>query len=41
MVWYSYIFKNFPLFVMIHTVKDFSIVNEADGCFSGILLLFL
>ena len=30
MVWYSYLLKNFPQFVMIHTVKGFSIVNEAD-----------
>ena len=30
MVWYSYIFKNFPQFVMIHTVKGFSIVNEEE-----------
>ena len=30
MVWYSHLFKNFPQFVMIHTVKSFSIVNEAD-----------
>ena len=27
MVWYSHLFKNFPQFVMIHTVKDFNIVN--------------
>ena len=26
---YSYPFKNFPQFVVIHTVKGFSIVNEA------------
>ena len=26
---YSYFFKNFQQFVMIHTVKGFSIVNEA------------
>ena len=26
---YSYLFKNFPQFVVIHTVKGFSIVNEA------------
>jgi len=25
---YSHLFKNFPQFVMIHTVKAFSIVNE-------------
>ena len=29
MVWYSYLFKSFPQFVMIHTVKGFSTVNEA------------
>ena len=28
--WYSYLFKNFLQFVVIHTVKGFSIVNEAD-----------
>ena len=30
MVWYSYLFKNFPQLVVIHIVKDFGIVNEAD-----------
>ena len=30
MVWYSYLFKNFPKFIVIHTVQGFSIVNEAD-----------
>ena len=30
MVWYSHVFKNFPQFVVIHTVKGFSVVNEAD-----------
>ena len=30
MVWYSHLFKNFPQFVVIHIVKGFSIVNEAD-----------
>ena len=29
MVWYSYFFKNFPQFVVIHTVKGFGIVNKA------------
>ena len=28
--WYSYLFKNIPQFVVIYTVKDFSIVNEAE-----------
>ena len=30
MVWYSHLFQNFPQFVVIHTVKGFSIVNEVD-----------
>ena len=30
MVSYSHLFKNFPQFAMIHTVKDFSIVNKAE-----------
>ena len=30
MVWYSYLFKNFPQFVVIHTVKGFGIVNKAE-----------
>ena len=30
MVWYSQLFKNFPEFVVIHTVKDFGIVNKVD-----------
>ena len=30
MVWYSHLFKNFPQFVVIHTVKGFSVVSEAD-----------
>ena len=40
-VWYSHLFKNFPQFVMIHTVKDFGIINKAEvdgflelSCFS-------
>ena len=28
MVWYSHLFKNFPQFVVVHTVKGFGIVNE-------------
>ena len=30
MVWYSYLFKIFPEFVVIHTVKGFGIVNKAE-----------
>ena len=30
MVWYSPLFKNFPQFVVIHTVKGFRIVSEAE-----------
>ena len=29
-VWYSHLLKNFPQFVVIHAVKGFSIVNEAE-----------
>ena len=29
-VWSSHLLKNFPQFVVIHTVKGFSIVNEAN-----------
>ena len=27
-VWYSHLFQDFPQFVVIHTVKGFSVVNE-------------
>ena len=30
MVWYSHLFKNFPQFVVIHTVKGFGIINKAE-----------
>ena len=30
MVWYSHHFKNFPQFVVIHTVKGFGLVNKAE-----------
>ena len=30
-VWYFHLFKNFPQFVVIHTVKSFGLVNEAEG----------
>ena len=40
-VWYSPLLKNIPQFVVIHTVKGFSVVNEAEvdvflelSCFS-------
>ena len=41
MVWYSHLFKNFPQFVVIHTVRGFSVVNKVEvdiflefSCFS-------
>ena len=41
MVWYSHFLKNFPQFVVIHTVRGFSVVSEAEvdvflefSCFS-------
>ena len=30
MVWYSHIFKNVPLFVVIHTLKDLGVVNKTE-----------
>ena len=30
MVWYSHLSKSFPQFVMIHTVKGFSVVDEKE-----------
>ena len=30
MVWYFLLFKNFPQFAVIHTLKGLSIVNEAE-----------
>ena len=29
-VWYSNLFQNFPQFIVIHTVKGFSVVNEGE-----------
>ena len=30
MAWYSHLLKNFPQVAAIHTVKGFSVVNEAE-----------
>ena len=30
MVWYSHVLKNFPQFVVIHTVKGFGAVNKTE-----------
>ena len=30
MVWYCYLFQNFPHFVVIHAVKGFGTVNKAE-----------
>ena len=29
-VWYSHLLKNFPQFAVIHTVRGFGVVNEAE-----------
>ena len=31
MGWYSHLLKNVPQFVVIYTVKGFSVVSEAEG----------
>ena len=33
MVWCSHLSKNFPQFVVIHTINGFSVVNEAVDVF--------
>ena len=30
MVWYSHLFQNSLRFIVIHTIKDFGIVNKAE-----------
>ena len=30
MIWYSHLLKNFPQFVVIHTVKGFGIVSKVE-----------
>ena len=40
MVWYSHLFKNFPQFVVIHTVKGFGVVNEVKYMSFGNSLAF-
>ena len=29
-VWYSYLFQNFPQFIVIHIVKGFGLVSKAE-----------
>ena len=41
MIWYSYLFKNFQQFVVIHTIKGLSIVNEADFFFWHSLAFYM
>ena len=31
MVWYFNLFKNFPQYIVIYTVKGFRVVNESDS----------
>ena len=40
-VWYSHLLKNFPQFVVIHTVKGFGVVNEAKVDVLGVGFLLL
>ena len=40
MVWSSHLFKNFPQFVLIHTVKSFGIVNKAVDVFLELSYFF-
>ena len=41
MIWYSYLLKNLPQFVVIHTIKDFGIVSKAKvGIFLELSCIF-
>ena len=41
MAWYSHLLKNFPQFIVIHTVKGFGIVNKAEvGVFLELFCFF-
>ena len=42
MVWYFNLLKNFPQFVVIHSVKDFGVINKTkvDFFFPGIFFFF-
>ena len=41
MVWYSHLFQNFPQFVVIHTVKGFGVINQAEvDVFLGLSYFF-
>ena len=33
LLWYSHLFQNFPMFIVIHTVNIFEIVNKAEADF--------
>ena len=40
MVWYSHLLKNFPQFVVIHTVKGFGVVNKEVDVFLELSCFF-
>ena len=40
MVWYFHLLKDFPQFIVIHTVKRFGVVNKAEVNIFLELLLF-
>ena len=41
MVWYSHLLKNFPQFVVIHTVKDFGVVEAEVDVFWNFLAFLM
>ena len=40
MVWYFHLLKNFPQFVVIHTVKGFGVINKAEDIFLELACFF-
>ena len=41
LLWYSHLFQNFPMFIVIHTVNVFGIVNKAEADFFSGTPLFI
>ena len=40
MIWYSHLYKDFPQFLVIHTVKAFGIVKSRSRCFLELSCFF-
>ena len=41
MVWYSYLLKNFPQFIVIYTIKGFGVINKSEVDVSLVFFCFI